>query len=160
MSPAVRASRTPSRSRRLAKDTQQTIALLRFHAAKWQIDPHKIAVLGFSAGGYLVAKSATDFASFVRACRCDRQGKLPARLRVAIYPGHLPVDDEAHAFNPNLRVTRQTPSTFLLRAEDDHVDGISQSLAQCIVLENAAVFPPRCIRMPRAGRALGLRSFP
>jgi acetyl esterase/lipase len=43
------------------EDAQRTMGLVRFHAAEWQIDPHKIGVLGFSAGGHLVAAMSTHF---------------------------------------------------------------------------------------------------
>ena len=43
------------------EDAQRTLGLVRFHAAKWQIDPHKIGVLGFSAGGHLSAAMSTHF---------------------------------------------------------------------------------------------------
>jgi acetyl esterase/lipase len=43
------------------EDAQRTLGLVRFHAAEWHVDPHKIGVLGFSAGGYLVAEISTDF---------------------------------------------------------------------------------------------------
>lgn len=62
----------------------------------------------------------------------------PPDFAVAIYPGHLSVDDDAPALNPNVPVTRQTPSTFLLQAEH-HVDRINQSLARYIALKKAAV---------------------
>jgi acetyl esterase/lipase len=39
------------------EDAQRALGLVRFHAAEWHIDPHKIGVLGFSAGGHLVAMS-------------------------------------------------------------------------------------------------------
>src|SRR6266700_3641016 len=44
------------------EDAQRTMGLLRFHAAEWHIDPHKIGVLGFSAGGHLSAAISTHFA--------------------------------------------------------------------------------------------------
>src|SRR5574342_718087 len=47
----------------LLEDAQRAIGLVRLHAAEWHIDPHKIGVLGFSAGGHLVAAEYT---------RCDR----------------------------------------------------------------------------------------
>ena len=60
------------------EDAQRTVGLVRFHAAEWHIDPHKIGVLGFSAGGHLVAAMSTHFAQpFVSGCRWGRQGKLP-----------------------------------------------------------------------------------
>ena len=43
------------------EDAQRTVGLVRFHAAEWHIDPHKIGVLGFSAGGHLVAAISTHF---------------------------------------------------------------------------------------------------
>ena len=43
------------------EDAQRTVGLVRFHAAEWHIDPHKIGVLGFSAGGHLVATMSTHF---------------------------------------------------------------------------------------------------
>ena len=54
------------------EDAQRTIRLARFHAAEWHIDPHKIGVLGFSAGGYLVAEISTKiWTATVRVCRCS-----------------------------------------------------------------------------------------
>ena len=44
------------------EDAQRTMGLVRFHAAEWHIDPHKIGVLGFSAGGHLVTAISTHFA--------------------------------------------------------------------------------------------------
>jgi acetyl esterase/lipase len=43
------------------EDAQRTVGLVRFRAAEWHIDPHKIGVLGFSAGGLLVAATSTHF---------------------------------------------------------------------------------------------------
>ena len=60
------------------EDAQRTVGLVRFHAAEWHIDPHKIGVLGFSAGGHLVAAMSTHFEqASVPGCRCGRQRKLP-----------------------------------------------------------------------------------
>lgn len=44
------------------EDAQRTIGLVRLHAREWHIDPNKIGVLGFSAGGYLVAEISTNYA--------------------------------------------------------------------------------------------------
>ena len=43
------------------EDAQRTVGLVRFHAAEWHIDPHKIGVLGFSAGGHLVGSDQHAF---------------------------------------------------------------------------------------------------
>ncbi len=82
------------------EDAQRTIGLVRLHAAQWHIDPHKVGVLGFSAGGYLVAEISTHFdrrlypaidAADKESCRPD--------FAVAIYPGHLWVETN-FALNP------------------------------------------------------------
>src|SRR5262249_13124131 len=43
------------------EDAQRALGLVRLHAAEWHIDPHKVGVLGFSAGGHLVAAISNDF---------------------------------------------------------------------------------------------------
>lgn len=130
---------------------------MRFHAADWHIDPHKVGVLGFSAGGYLVAEISTGFehrlyalvdASDTESCRPD--------FAVGVYPGHLRVGGEVYGLNPNVPVTRQTPPTFLVQAEDDNVDGVHQSVAYYIALKKAGV-PVEMHLYAHGGHAFGLR---
>jgi acetyl esterase/lipase len=139
------------------EDAQRTVGLVRFHAAEWHIDPHKIGVLGFSAGGHLAAAISTHFeqrlytaqdATDAESCRPD--------FAVSIYPGHLSLDDKNLELNAAVPVTRQTPSTFLLQAEDDDVDGINQSLVYYIALKNAGV-PVEMHLCAQGGHAFGLR---
>ena len=139
------------------EDAQRTLGLVRFHAAEWHINPHKIGVLGFSAGGYLVAEISTDFekrlyppldAADNESCRPD--------FAVAVYPGHLSVGGNTYRLNPNVRVTRRTPPTFLVQAEDDNVDGVNQSLVYYIALKNAGV-PVEMHLYAHGGHAFGLR---
>src|SRR5207249_3700524 len=107
------------------------------------------AVVVFPGGGYLyLAMDAADKES----CRPD--------FAVAIYPGHLSIAaaewdakqgarkfvlhypataDKDLGLNPDIPVTRQTPPTFLLQAEDDHVDNVNDSLAYYIALKNTGV---------------------
>src|SRR5260370_7317979 len=58
---------------------------------------------------------------------------------VAVYPGHLWIDDKKFELNPDIRthITGQTPPTFLLQAEDDCVDNVNQSLVYYIALKDA-----------------------
>src|SRR5205823_14872671 len=118
-----------TRSSMPLEDAQRTISLVRFHAAEWHIDPHKIGVLGFSAGGHLVAAVSTRFDRRVYGAvdAADRESCRPD-FAVALYPGHL-FDYDKSALNSDLHVTRDTPPTFLLHAENDNVDGTSNSLA-------------------------------
>jgi len=99
------------------EDAQRTVRLVRFHAAEWHIDPHKIGVLGFSAGGHLVQRSAQISKASVSGCRCRRQRKLPPDFAVALYPGHM-MENTSRLFqlNPYVPVTSQTPPAFILQA--------------------------------------------
>ena len=144
------------------EDAQRTVGLVRFHAAEWHIDPHKIGVLGFSAGGHLVAAISTHFAKrlYPAVDAADKESCRPD-FAVALYPGHLSANDdrqEVSSLNPDIvtHVTRQTPPTFLLQAEDDHVDNVNDSLAYYIALKKAGV-PVEMHLYAQGGHAFGLR---
>ena len=139
------------------EDAQRAVGLVRFHAAEWHLDPHKIGVLGFSAGGHMVAAMSTHFAKrlYPAVDAADKESCRPD-FAVAIYPGHLSLPaakwdakqgtkkfvlhppanaDRNLGLNPDLSITSQTPPTFLLQAEDDHVDSADDSLAYYIALK-------------------------
>jgi acetyl esterase/lipase len=139
------------------EDAQRTIGLIRFHAAKWHIDPHKIGVLGFSAGGHLVAAISTHFEQrlYPTVDAADKESCRPD-FSIALYPGHLWIDPKKFELNPNIPVTNQTPPTFLLQAEDDHVDNVNDSLVYYVALKNAEV-PVEMHLYPHGGHAFGLR---
>jgi acetyl esterase/lipase len=163
------------------EDAQRTMGLVRLHAAERHIDPNKIGVLGFSAGGHLVAAVSNHFEQriYPPIDAADKESCRPD-FGVAIYPGHLslhaaewdakqgtknfaiphPADqsitDANLALNPDLHVTSRTPPTFLLQAEDDHVDSVYDSLAYFIALQKAGV-PAEMHLYPRGGHAFGLR---
>src|SRR6266581_5128928 len=160
------------------EDAQRTMGLLRFHAAEWHIDAHKIGVLGFSAGGHLSAAISTHFAKrlYPAVDAADKESCRPD-FAVAIYPGHLSIAaaewdakqgtkkfvvrhpanaDKELGLNPEVPVTSQTPPTFLLQAEDDHVDNVDDSLAYYIALKKAGV-PVEMHLYAQGGHAFGLR---
>jgi acetyl esterase/lipase len=140
------------------EDAQRTVGLVRFHAAEWGVDPHKIGVLGFSAGGHLVANISTHFEQRAYAA-VDAADKVSCRpdFAVAIYPGHM-LENTTQEFelNPEIPVTVRTPPTFLLQNEDDHVDGVKQSLVYYIALQKAGV-PVEMHLYAEGGHAFGLR---
>jgi acetyl esterase/lipase len=140
------------------EDAQRTMGLVRLRAAEWHIDPHKIGVLGFSAGGYLVAEISTRYEHRLYTA-IDASDKVSARpdFAVAVYPGHLWVDGKGYKLNPNVPVNHQTPPTFLVQAENDNVDSVSHSLAYYIALKNAGV-PVEMHLYAEGGHAFGLRS--
>jgi acetyl esterase/lipase len=138
------------------EDAQRTMGLVRFHANEWHIDRHKVGVLGFSAGGYLVAEISTHSARrlYAPADAADRESCRPD-FAVAIYPGHLSTEDDFQ-LNPRIHVDRETPPTFLLQAENDHVDGINQALVYYVALKNSGV-PVEMHLYAQGGHAFGLR---
>ncbi len=139
------------------QDAQRTLGLVRFHAAKWNIDPHKIGVMGFSAGGHMVAAISTHFdkrfypevdAADKESCRAD--------FAAAIFPGHLANDETTCELNPNVPVTNNTPPTFLLQAGNDDVDTVNNSLVYYNALKNAGVQVEMHL-YAEGGHAFGLR---
>ena len=160
------------------EDAQRTMGLVRLHAAEWHIDPHKIGVLGFSAGGHLSAAISTHFVKrlYPAVDAADKESCRPD-FAVAIYPGHLsiaaaewdarqgrkkfvvphqPNADKNLALNPEVPVSSHTSPTFLLQAEDDHVDTVYDSLAYYIALKKAGV-PVEMHLYAQGGHAFGLR---
>jgi acetyl esterase/lipase len=160
------------------EDAQRTLGLVRLHAAEWHIDPHKVGVLGFSAGGHLVAAISNhyDHRLYPPVDVADKESCRPD-FAVALYPGHLSLSaaewdarqgskkyavphaanaDKDLTLNPDLRVNSQTPPTFLLQAEDDHIDNVNDSLSYYIALKNARV-PVEMHLYAQGGHAFGLR---
>jgi len=128
------------KSSQALEDAQRAVGLVRSHAAEWQIDPHRIGVLGFSAGAHLAAALSTHFdqrlykpvdAADQTSCRPD--------FAAVIYPGYLAPSEQNLALNPEIHVTGQTPPTFLLQTEDDRVAHVESSLAYYVALKNANV---------------------
>jgi len=163
------------------EDAQRAIGLVRSHAAEWNIDPHKIGVLGFSAGGHLSAAISSNFEKrlYPPQDAADKESCRPD-FAVAIYPGHLsiaaaewdakqgvttvvvhrstklPDPENSLELNPEVPVTKRTPPTFLLQDEDDHVDNVNDSLAYYVALKNAGV-PVEMHLYAQGGHAFGLR---
>jgi acetyl esterase/lipase len=141
------------------EDAKRTLRLVRAHAAEWAIDPHKVGVIGFSAGGFLVAEVSTYFNVPLYAPR-DAADQLSSRpdFAIAIYPGHLAMADNSVALNPVIagHITRQTPPTFLLQNEDDRVDSVEDALSYYMGLKKAGV-PVELHSYAQGGHAFGLR---
>jgi acetyl esterase/lipase len=139
------------------EDAQRTMGLVRFHAAEYHLDPHKIGVLGFSAGGHLVADISTHFdkRAYLPVDAADKESCRPD-FGVALYPGHLWISKQGFELNPDVPVTRQTPPTFLLQAENDPVDSINNSLVYYIALKKAGV-PVEMHLYAEGKHAFGLR---
>jgi acetyl esterase/lipase len=139
------------------EDAQRTVGLVRSRAAQWHIDPHKIGVIGFSAGGHMVAAISTHFDKrlYPPVDAADRESCRPD-FAIALYPGHLAVPEKQFALNPDIRVTSRTPPTFLLQAQNDPVDPVENSIVYHAALRKAGV-PVELHLYVSGGHAFGLR---
>lgn len=140
------------------EDAQRTVGLVRLHAAEWHIDPHRIGVLGFSAGGHLVAATSTNFQRRIyRSVDAADHVSCRPDFAVAIYPGHMLEHTwKPSQLNPYIPVTAQTPPTFLLHAEDDPVDDVDNSLVYFAALKKGGV-PVEMHLYAHGGHGFGLR---
>jgi acetyl esterase/lipase len=140
------------------EDAQRTIGLVRLHTAEWHIDSHKIGVLGFSAGGHLVAAISTNFAKrlYPALDAADKESCRPD-FGIALYPGHM-LENTSKDFelNPYIPVVKQTPPTFLLQAEDDPIDTVKNSLVYYAALRKVGV-PVEMHLYAHGGHGFGLR---
>lgn len=139
------------------QDAQRTLGLLRFNAAKWHINPHKIGVMGFSAGGFMVADTSTHYKTraYAPIDAADKENSRPD-FAIALYPGHMRVEDKQMVLNPNIHFTKETPPTFIVQAEDDPQDTINHSLVYYIGLKNAGV-PTEMHLYAQGGHGFGIR---
>lgn len=138
------------------QDAQRAVGLTREHAAEWGIDPKRVGVLGFSAGGHLAAAVSTHFDKRLYD-RVDGADDLSCRpdFAVVIYPGYLALDKENMATNPEIKPGSDTPPTFILQAEDDpvHVENATNYFLQ---LKQAKV-PAELHIYAEGGHGYGLR---
>jgi len=138
------------------QDAQRALSLVRFHAKEWDLDPKRIGVLGFSAGGHLTASVSTTFdrRAYEPVDEADQVSCRPD-FSMPIYPAYLALKDQDNKLAPDLTVTSNTPPTFLIQAEDDGVR-VENSLFYYFALKNAKV-PVEMHLYPTGGHGYGLR---
>ncbi|MCI1187279.1 alpha/beta hydrolase [Hymenobacter sp. DH14] len=154
-------------------DAQQALRFVRQQAAKYSLNPERIGLMGFSAGGHLAAWAGTSFARPVG----DSPGPESVRpaFLVLLYPvisfsdtlrhtgsrdnllGKNPSAELVRQYSNELHVTARTPPTFLVHAEDD----------KTVPVNNSIVFYQACLRhgvpaelhlYPRGGHGFGLNN--
>lgn len=138
------------------EDAQRAMGLVRLHAAEWGIDPNRVGVLGFSAGGHLSAAISIHYEHRLYD-PVDDADKLSCRpdFSVVLYPGYLALADQGFALNPDIRPTADTPPTFILQAEDDPVH-VENAVVYFLALKNAKV-PAELHVYAEGGHGYGLR---
>jgi acetyl esterase/lipase len=141
------------------QDAQRALGLVREHAAEWKIDPHRLGVLGFSAGGHLAATLSTHYDRRLYPA-VDAADKLSCRpdFAIIIYPGYLAIAEKNFEFNPDIPVTSSTPPAFLVQAEDDPVH-VENAIEYFMALKKADV-PAELHVYAKGGHGYGLRPGP
>lgn len=141
----------------MLEDAQRAIRFVRAHAGEYGIDPHRIGIMGFSAGGHLAAATGTEVAE-ANASSSDPLQRVSSRpdLMVLLYPvitmgslTHLPSRDNLLGPNPSealidrtsneKHVTADTPPTFLAQGADDQKVPVENSLMFAEALHHAGV---------------------
>ncbi|KAF1015949.1 MAG: Acetylxylan esterase [Stenotrophomonas maltophilia] len=137
------------------QDAQRAMGLLRAQAARWKIDPARVGVIGFSAGGHVVAGLSTH-PQRSYAVR-DAADALPNRpdFALVMYPGHLWVQAD-DSLEKDIVVDAAVPPTFIAQATDDATDDVRESLTYYRALLDAGV-PVKMHLFARGGHAFGLR---
>jgi len=137
------------------QDAQRALGLVRFHAADWHIDPKRVGILGFSAGGHLSAAASTHFDKRTYDAVDDAdQASCRPDFAVIIYPGYLVKYPDTNV-SPELTVTSNTPPTFLVQTEDDPVH-VENTIYYYLALKGAKV-PAEMHIFPNGGHGYGLR---
>jgi acetyl esterase/lipase len=138
------------------QDAQRAVGMVRYRAAQLGIDPQRIGVLGFSAGGHLAALLSTNFETRTYPS-IDDADKVSCRpdFALLIYPAYLVVKDDGDKVSPELKISSATPPTFLVQAEDDGVR-VENSLGYYAALKQAKV-PVEMHLYPVGGHGYGLR---
>ena len=136
------------------QDAQRAMGLVRAHAKEWQIDPKRVGVLGFSAGGHLSAALSTHAErTYAPVDSADRLSSRPD-FAMLIYPAYL-VDEQNNTLAPEIPVSEQTPPTLLVQTQDDHIP-VENSLFYYLALKKVNV-PAEMHLYATGGHGYGLR---
>lgn len=153
------------------QDAQQAIRLLRQNSAEWNLNPHRIGICGFSAGGHLASTAGTHFSTG----EGGTGGGLSTRpdFLVLGYPvislkeglahmgsrnafiGKTPADAQVTLYSNELQVTAQTPPAFLFHAQDDRTVKVENSRLFKEALQKAGV-EAELVEFQTGGHGFGL----
>jgi acetyl esterase/lipase len=136
-------------------DAQRAMGIVRQHAAEWKIDPKRVGVLGFSAGGHLAAalSNNNEKRSYEPIDSADTQSCRPD-FAVLIYPG-LIVSKGSDSLGPEIKITSSTPPTCIAMASDDPI-GVENALVYAMALRKAKV-PMDLHIYTKGGHGYGMR---
>ena len=136
------------------QDAQEAMRIVRRNAGKWKIDPNKIGIIGFSAGGHLAATLCTHYNA--KIYNSDTTSARPD-FSVLLYPvismepgithkgsrdyllGSNPPEKEVQYFSNELNVNSGTPPAFLALAENDKTVPIQNSIDYFMALKKSGI---------------------
>jgi acetyl esterase/lipase len=117
------------------KDAQRAVSLVRSKAVEWGIDPHRIGIVGFSAGGHLSGATATNFEA--RAYEpVDDLDKVSCRpdFAVLLYSGYFQLNG---ALSPTIKTPAGIPPLLILHASDDPISEVDHSITMYTAMKHA-----------------------
>jgi acetyl esterase/lipase len=119
------------------KDAQRAVSLVRSKAKEWGINPNKIGMVGFSAGGHLVGSTCTRFEKRTYAATddADRVSCRPD-FGIMLYSGYFKVGD---GLSPTVKTPKDAPPLFLVHATDDTISDVEHSVTFYLALKRAGV---------------------
>jgi acetyl esterase/lipase len=126
-------------ARRPLQDAQRAVSLVRSRAKEWGIDPERIGIIGFSAGGHLAIATATRFGkrSYEPVDAIDSVSCRP-NFAILAYPGYLKAK-EKQALAPGLSIPSDTPPVFLVHGDADIISPPEHSLVLYQALKQAGI---------------------
>ncbi|MBM4071950.1 MAG: alpha/beta hydrolase [Planctomycetes bacterium] len=126
-------------ARRPLQDAQRAIRLVRSRAKEWGINPRRIGMVGFSAGGHLAIAAATSFDKKTYE-RIDDLDKISSRpdFAIGVYSGYLKAKDKDE-LSPGLRIPKGTPPIFLAHGDADIISDPAHSVVMYLALKRAGI---------------------
>jgi acetyl esterase/lipase len=129
--------KVPDKWRRPLQDSQRAVRFLRANAAQWKLDPAKIGILAFSAGGQVGAMHIGDIGDAYEAIDdVDKQSARPD-FAMLVYPWNV-ADNKTGVLMPEIQLSKNAPPTFLVHTDDDQSSGLG-SAAIYMALKKAGV---------------------
>jgi len=147
--------RVPKRKIGALQDLQRAIRIVRNDSVKWDINPERIGIIGFSAGGSLCARAATLFnqKTYSSIDNADKVSCRPSYVML-IYPAYLDLG-ENYSLTPELKLTKDVPPIFMFQASDDYYGNSSLVMAKAL---RDAKLPFELHLVPFGGHGYGLRA--
>lgn len=120
-------------------DAQRAVSLVRSRSAEWGIDPVRIGMVGFSAGGHLALATATSFEkrTYESIDKIDDASCRPD-FAVLCYSGYLKAKDKDE-ISPGIQIPAGTPPIFLAHSSDDSISSAEHSVFMYLALKRAKV---------------------